>query len=393
MAFFRNNAVNLLNLHYGLHCVAVYGGAVFFSIYLLKAGVSIPGVLVSLTLILLGRLVVRPFVLGLAVRWGLRAMVIAGTLLTASQYPLLAEVHGVGPVLAGVIVLAAIGETVYWTCYHAYFAALGDNDLRGHQVSAREAIGTVVGIVSPLLTGSLLVAFGPRVAFGTTAAVAALAALPLLRAPHVAVARLVPGAYRAAMPGVLLFMADGWVAVGFWFVWQIALFLSLGESFLAYGGALASAALVGAIGGLILGRHIDAGYGSRAVWYSVGVMAAIVVLRAIATGNPALAVLANALGALGGCLYAPTLMAAVYTMAKRSPCPLRFHIATEGGWDACGASGLLAAALMIELGLPLSYGILLSLAGLAAVGVMLRRYYADGSARPAVSRAKQEAAD
>lgn len=391
MAFFRNSAVNLLNLHYGLHCVAVYGGAAFFSIYLLKAGVSIPGVLLSLALILLGRLAIRPVVLWVAVRSGLRAMVVAGTLLTAAQYPLLAEVHGVGALLAGLIALAAIGETVYWTCYHAYFAVLGDNDLRGHQVSAREAIGTVVGIVGPLLTGSLLVTFGPRVAFGTAAAIAALGALPILWAPQVAVARHVPGAYRAAMPGVLLFMADGSVAVGFWFVWQIALFLSLGENFLAYGGALASAALVGAIGGLVVGRYIDAGYGGHAVWYALAAMVAIIVLRAVATGHPALAVLANALGALGACLYGPTLMAAVYTMAKRSPCPLRFHVATEGGWDACGATGLLAAALMIALGLPLGACILLSLAGLAAVTIMLHRYYASSSVRPVIPQ--PEAAD
>jgi DHA1 family inner membrane transport protein len=109
-------------------------------------------------------------------------------------------------------------------------------------------------------------------------------------------------------------------------------------------------------------------------------MAAITALRAAATGNPAFAVLANALGALGACLYIPTLMTAVYTLAKRSPCPLRFHVATEGGWDIGGAAGLLVAALMTELGLPLRYSILLSLAGLAAAAVMLRRYYANGRA-------------
>lgn len=44
-------------------------------------------------------------------------------------------------------------------------------------------------------------------------------------------------------------------------------------------------------------------------------MGTIVVLRAIATGHPALAVLANALGTLGACVYIPTVMTAVYTMA------------------------------------------------------------------------------
>src|SRR2546430_1041645 len=92
VAFFRNNTVNLLNLHYGIHSIALGGGAAFFLVYLLKSGVPIPGVFVSLALILLGRFFIRPIVVGLAARWGLRALVIAGTLLTALQYPLLAEV-------------------------------------------------------------------------------------------------------------------------------------------------------------------------------------------------------------------------------------------------------------------------------------------------------------
>ncbi len=75
MAFFRNRTVNLLNLHYGIHTIALSGGGAFFAVYLLKSGVSIPGVFLSLALILLGRFVIRPIVIGLAVRWGLRSMV------------------------------------------------------------------------------------------------------------------------------------------------------------------------------------------------------------------------------------------------------------------------------------------------------------------------------
>ena len=393
MAFFRNSTVNLLNLHYGIHSFALNGGAAFFAIYLLNSGVPIPGVLVSLALILLGRFVIRPMVIRLAARWGLRAMVILGTALSALQYPLLAEVHGAGVALAGLIAMAAVGDTVYWTTYHAYFAALGDDDLRGQQIGVREAIAAVVGIASPLVTGWLLVTFGPRVAFGTTSVVTAVAALPILWAPEVKVAAQVPGAFRAAVPGMLLFAADGWVAAGYVFVWQIALFVSLDKSFLAYGGALAFAALVGAIGGLTLGRHIDAGHGREAVCYAFGVFALILVLRAIATDNATLAVLANALGALGACLYIPTLMTAVYTLAKRSPCTLRFHVATEGGWDVGGATGLLTAALAIGHGMPLRAAILLSLAGVAAIIIMLRRYYANSPATVAYIRGRPTTAD
>jgi MFS transporter, DHA1 family, inner membrane transport protein len=334
-------------------------------------------VFISLALILLGRLVIRPIVIAFAARWDLRAMVVAGTALSALQYPFLAEVHGVGAALVGLIAVSAVADTVYRSTYHAYFAALGDDDLRGRQIGVRGAIAAVVGIGSPLLTGWMLVTFGPRIAFGATFGIVALAALPLLWAPEIKVGRQVPGGFRAAVPGVLLFVADGWVAAGYVFAWQVALFVSLGENLLAYGGALAFAALVGAIGGLTLGRYIDAGCGRQAVWYAFGTFALIVALRAAASGHAAIAVLANALGAFGECLYIPTLMTPIYTMAKHSPCTLRFHVAGEGGWDVGGAMGLLAAALMTGLGVALSVSILQSLAGVAAITIMLRRYYAN----------------
>jgi hypothetical protein len=107
VAFFRNSTVNLLNLHYGLHCIALYGGGAFFLVYLLRAGLAVPGVLVSLALILVGRFTVRPLVILLAARWGLRATLVAGTLLSALQYPVVAEVRGIG-----VILLALIAEVI-----------------------------------------------------------------------------------------------------------------------------------------------------------------------------------------------------------------------------------------------------------------------------------------
>jgi DHA1 family inner membrane transport protein len=391
VAFFRNSAVNLLNVHYGLHAIAMTGGGAFFTVYLLRAGLSIPGALLVVALIVLGRFIVRPTVIGLCVRWGLRRMVMAGTLLTALQYPLLAEVQGVGLPLVVLIVMSAAADTLYWTTYHAYFAALGDDEHRGHQLGAREAIAAVVGILSPLVTGWLLVAFGPRVAFGATAVIVALAALPFLGTPNVRVADSAPGAFTAARLGVLLFIADGWIAAGYFFVWQIALFVSLGENFVAFGAALALAALAGAIGSLLLGRHIDAGHGRKAVWYALGTLAGIIALRAVATDNAALAILANALGAFGGCLYVPTLMTAVYNQSKRSPCTLRYQVATEGGWDIGGASGLLVAALLIALGVPLWGSILLSLVGAIASFVMLRGYYTDIASAMAVGEASSEA--
>ena len=112
-----------------------------------------------------------------------------------------------------------------------------------------------------------------------------LAALPLMFTPDVPVAAHAPGAFRAAIPGMKLFLADGWIAAGYYFLWQITLFLSLGESFVAFGGALALTALVGAMAGLFLGRLIDAGHGERAVVYAIGTLVVTTLLRALAPGH------------------------------------------------------------------------------------------------------------
>ncbi|MDZ4319737.1 MAG: hypothetical protein U1A07_13020, partial [Phenylobacterium sp.] len=83
-----------------------------------------------------------------------------------------------------------------------------------------------------------------------------------------------------------------------------------------------------------------------------------------------------AAGALMVAFYTPTLMTAVYNLAKGSPCVLRFHLATEGGWDAGGATGCLIAAVLIWAGAPLGLGVAISLLGAAAAFALLHRYYA-----------------
>jgi hypothetical protein len=302
-------------------------------------------------------------------------MVIFGTIVVGLQYPLLADIHGVGWMLLALVAISSIGETFYWTCYHAYFASLGDAEHRGHQVSAREAIAAVIGIAGPLIGGWTLTAFGPRVAFGAMAAVQILSALPLFGTPDVAIPQEAHGTFRAAIPGVLVFVADGWISSGNSFVWQIALFLALGESFSAFGGAMALAAVAGAMGGLALGRYIDRGKGSHAVFVTLMIFSATILQRSFSTGNAGLAVAANACGALAVCLYIPTTMTAIYNQAKHSPCALRFHMATEAGWDLGATTGCLSAAALSALGAPLSSAILLSLLGIAPLFILLRRHY------------------
>ena len=87
MAFFGNDAVNRVNLHYAIQALAQGAGGALVFAFLLHAGVSIPMTFVWLAGMIAGRFVLRPLILPIGKRWGLKPLVIAGVLVTAIQYP------------------------------------------------------------------------------------------------------------------------------------------------------------------------------------------------------------------------------------------------------------------------------------------------------------------
>ena len=381
MAFFGNGAVNRVNIHSGFVSFAEAMGGAFVLAFLLRAGVSVPQALLAWAAIHVARFVLRPAILPLGRRFGLKPVLIAGTLLVAASYPLLGLVEGVGWTLLVYLMVSAMGALFYWTTYHAYFTALGDEEHRGQQIGAREALAAVTGIVAPLAGAWALSGLGGVWSFAIAGVIQALAVVPLVHAPDVAVLDRAPGAWRAARMGLVLFAADGWFAAGFHFVWQIALFTALGQSYAAYGGAMALAGLVGAVTGLLLGRHIDGGGGRRAVVIAYIVAGIVVAMRAASLDLAVLAVVANALGALVVALVVPAQMTAVYNLAKASPCPLRFHIVSEAGWDAGCIGGCLTGAAISAMGLSLAWGIVETLPALGLVVLVLMRLYGEDTKR------------
>jgi MFS transporter, DHA1 family, inner membrane transport protein len=388
MAFLTNDAVNRVIVHAGVKALAESAGGVFFFVYLLKAGLSVPDAFFAQAAIFTLRFALRPLTLPLAVRFGVKPMLVAGTFLMALQYPLLALVHGVGAALAVVCAAAAVGEVVYYLANNAYWTAVGDIEHRGQQTAARESLATVVGIAGPLAGGAALTAFGPGPVFAAVGLVQALAALPLIGLPNVAVKAKAPGAFRAARAGFILIATDGWFDVSMINVWQIALFLALSQSFTSYGGAMALAGLAAAVVGLFLGRHIDAGGGRRAVTVTYSLAATAVILRAASLGSPWLAIAANALGAMLWPLLGPTIGTCSHNLAKASPCAFRFHMGTEGGWDVGAAAASLTAAALVKMGAPLTVPILMGLLGVAGTVALLRRYYAGLVPVPAAETAR-----
>lgn len=375
MSFLGNDAINRVNLHTTISALAQGAGGVFVFVYLLKAGVATPLVLCAVAAMTMGRFALRPAVLFVARRRGLRATLVLGTILEAAIFLLLPSVHGPDVMLVAVVAVGALGSVFYWTSLHAYFASLGDIEHRGRQIGVRAAAAAVMNIVGPWAGGWGLGALGPAPAFCLVAVVQLMAVGPLLGAPDPPVAQTAPGGWHGARLAILLQASDGWFAAGFTYVWQLALFVALGEHFARYGGAIALAGLAGAGASLAVGRFVDLGHGRASVFVAYGACALVVALKAASLNSPALAVAANALAAIAAPLLEPVMMAPIYNLAKASPCPLRFHMATEGGWDLGCGLGCLAAAALTAARVPLSASILLALIG-AATGfwLLLSRY-------------------
>ncbi len=379
MAFLRNAAINRVNAHYAVQSFATASGGLFLLVFLIRAGLSTSQAFLAFAGILAGRFVFRPLVLPLGKRIGLKRLLIFGSFAMAAQYLVVARVHGVGAPLAMFCVVSSLGEALYWPSFHAYFASLGDEEHRGHQIGFREGVAAGLGIVAPLMAAWSLLALGPPLTFALVGVVQALAAIPLLGAPDVAVLPSASGAFRAARMGILLFALDGWMGACFYSVWQVALFVSVHENFAAYGGAMALAAAAGAAASMLLGRHIDQGHGRRSVIPIYAVTAVVIGARAASVGSPWLAALANLPGPIVAATLIPVLMTPAYNLAKASPCALRFHIASEGGWDVGCCSGCLAAAAVTASGLPLTVPLLMALPGMLVLVLVLRRYYGRGA--------------
>jgi predicted MFS family arabinose efflux permease len=365
-----------LYTHSGLQSFVEAGGGIFIAGFLVSRGFSFPAALASFALIVLSRLALRGLVLPLALRAGLRSVLLTGIAVRAASFAMLPFIHEVGPLLALFLAVSGLGSVLYWTAWHAFLPALTETGRGGQQVSVQQATSALVGIAAPAMGGLLLAHGGPDLAFAVIALLQLASALPLLGAPNPAIdpsAVLEPGAASYARR---LYFNEGFHSGCAVVIWNLALFATLGEHFDQFGAAMAAAGVAAAAGSLVVGRLIDGGRPRHSLVIAYGAAALALAAKGTALGHPLLAVAATALGALVVPMTSTAMLAPLYAMARQGPCLLRFSMASEGGWDlGCAAASLIAAALL-ALGAGFRLPILLGLGAIAAMAWMLDHWYA-----------------
>ncbi|NVO16908.1 MAG: hypothetical protein HXX10_23020 [Rhodoplanes sp.] len=373
---FGNPDINRLAVHSGLRQIAWGLAGVFFFAVLLRAGLSPAGAFLAVAATLAARLATRPLAFALIRAYGVRTTMLLGSLLYVVEFPVLAMTDvGRWWTVAAYVLAVALADVTYWTCYHAVFAAAGDVGERGAQVGVRTLVLVGADAVAPVV-GGLLLTWHPWAAFAAASVVALVAIVPFWSVPVPAVDLSGNHGWAPFREGVRLFAADGFLLCGMAITWGLIMFEAFDRRFDAFGWLLGAAAIAGALGGLVLGRLIDAGHARRAVWLNLAAMAVVVLLRTWLADTPTgVVVAALATQALFG-LYVPTLMTAVYNAAKRSPCAVRFHYLAEAGWDVGGIVVCLLTAAALALGVPARFILLLALPVLALQAWWLDRGYA-----------------
>lgn len=366
--------------HAGLQSFVEASGGLFVVGFLVKQGLSPSFALASFALILLSRFALRATVLPLAHRYGLRSVLLLGVLIRAASFIMLSFISGLGPMLIAWILVSGLGSVLYWTGYHAYVSAAGDNAAMGRQVSIQQAVTAAVGIVAPVAGGFLLGWAGPLAGFAIIAVIQLLAAVPLLGAPNPAIdpgTRADPAIVRF---GRRVYFAEGLQSGSSVVVWNLALFVTLGQSFENFGGALALAGIGAAAGSLLIGRLIDGGRANHSLTLAYGLGAIVIAIKALAWELPLPALVATALGALVTPMLATAMLSPLYAMAQRSQCTLRFNMATEGGWDLGCSTAALVAAAILHMGFGYTLPILLGLGAIGAIWWGLAQWYRQPSA-------------
>ena len=205
--FFANRDINRLAGHLALVSLAWGLAGIFFTVFLLRAGLPPAQIFLLAAAILASRFALRPLVVIVASTIGLRHTLIFGTLLSALQFPAIALVQGVGPAMIVFGAISSLSQVFYWTCYHVFFASLGDVEHRGKQIGARQVLSAVADVIGPAAGGILLTNFGPWIAFSTAFAIQIAAIHPLLHVEEPKITRPSPrGAFAAAKTGILLFL-------------------------------------------------------------------------------------------------------------------------------------------------------------------------------------------
>jgi len=375
--FLKNRAENLLSAHFGLQNFAASIVNIFFGVYLYQIGIPLWEIFLIWGITFFTRCLLRPVVLPLYFRYGVRRMLIIGIICNAISFLALERVTEVGIWLGIFMLLVAITDIFYWTAFHLYFALLGENMRRGKQVAIRNCMEFLSSFLAPLVSAILIVKINFSAIFWVGAGFLFLSGIPLFFVPDVELPepqKFFPAVKIIEKSGFWLFFMDAIFSQAHGFTWTLVLFIFVGK-YLTFGGLLSLAVLFQMIAALFLGQRFDRGNGKKLVPLGVILLTLTVFGRVFMTASIPAIIFFDVLFILGFLLLYPFYLATFYNAVKSSRHPLYFQVVAESGWDMGSVIITGFASVFLYLGGDLKYIMLFGIFGLFGVAFVLKRYF------------------
>ena len=373
---FRNGTINLLNLHTGLQRFSNNILDVFGAVFLLSIGLSFPMVALTWAASCVLRALIRPLSVLLAEKIGLKCALIVGTITGSGLFLVLSKVTGINEWLCFYIFYRALNDIFYWLPYHSYYAAAGDEQDRGKQLSIRLGLVNILKIVAPLLGGLLVNQLGFWALYVSATMVMLISAIPLFFARDASPGQTIN--WKEALSlidkrGFVMKIGEGIVYMHS-FVWTIVLFYLL-DDYVAFGGLITLELLITTILFGILGSFVDKGGGRKIMLAGIIIVAAVIVMRSFLVTTVPQIIISNILVALGVTFYSMSFEVGFYNLAKRAQNTLWFNFFGELGWDIGAMLSLSLSAGLYATGVPLRFVMIFALVGLFIIYKVLSRFY------------------
>lgn len=370
---FSNKSVNSLNAHYGLQTFATNLVNIFIGVYLYQLGIDIWIICLVWGGIYFFRLLTRPIGYFLCNKFGLKKVLVLGTLSYSIGYVILGQVDGVNLWLYLYVLAGALSEGIYWLAYHTYFAILGDTEVRGKQVGMREAVRNLAQFSAPIAGAVFINMFDFWIAFLLAMICMIFASVPLLIAPDVKLPQtmtLKKAVKTISFRGFKLYASDSFYFQSHMFIWKLILFIMLSD-YITFGGLLSFAIAVQIIGYFLVGHLFDNGLGKRVFPFGIMIMMLVVGGRALAAYTIPMIIFLDLLYMIGYCLYEPVMNSLYYNECKKSKHPLWFQTFSDSGWDIGSSLAMIMAAILLYSGVDIRMTMLQGIVGLALLGMTI----------------------
>ncbi len=370
-------ALRWINIHFALRVAGATLATVFEMVYLYELKIPLPHIFLIFGGIQLLRLFARPLIVGLAARLGLKKSIILSTLLYAGNYAILAQVQGISWWLALFVLWSAVNHAMYWTSYHACFAALSAKGTRGEDIGAKEALVALARALAPAASGFAIAYVGFTTSFFLAGSLVILSAIPLFFLPPVPAVPLVSWreTWRTSdRRGFLVHFGHGWYEAGI-LTWSLIVFLLVADY--AVAGGLASLVVIfQMIAFLFVGKFIDRGHGYLIAHIAIGLLAVVMLGRAGFVRDIPTTILFDAIYAIANCFYGPALDTILYNAAGDAKNAWGFQVLSETSVDAGYVLSWTFGAIVTYFGLGLQWMLVWSLGGMLIMLFVFRNYYA-----------------